>query len=62
MGYSDDYTYYNEFYRYIMEEINKKKEYIKAYGEINLFEPETTKALVLVDNVISRARSKLRCE
>ena len=52
MGYAENYTYYNDFYRYIMEEIEKKKEYIKTYGEINLFEPET-KALVLVDNTKS---------
>ncbi len=52
MGCSDNYTYYNEFYRYIMGEIEKKKEYIKTYGDINLFEPDS-KALVLVDNTKS---------
>ena len=49
MGSSNNYTYYNEFYRYIMEELDKKRTYIENYGDINLFEPETT-ALVLTDS------------
>ena len=52
IGSAENYTYYNEFYRYIMEELDKKKEYIEAHGEINLFEPETT-SLVLIDSKTS---------
>ncbi len=48
MGYSDEYTYYNDFYRYIMEELDKKRTYIKTYGDINLFEPKET-SLVLIE-------------
>lgn len=52
MGTSDSYTFYNEFYRYIMDSLEKKHSYIEKNGEINLFEPETT-ALAIVDNTKS---------
>lgn len=49
MGSNENYTFYNEFYRKIMENLEKKKEQIELLGEINLFEtPENS--LVLVDN------------
>ena len=49
MGSNENYTFYNEFYRKIMESLEKKKEQIEQFGEINLFEtPENN--LVLVDN------------
>ena len=49
MGSNENYTFYNEFYRKIMESLEKKKEQIEQFGEINLFEtPENS--LVLVDN------------
>ncbi len=49
MGYSDNYTFYNEFYRNIMNAVQEKKEYIEKYGEINLFE-NINNSLMLVDN------------
>ena len=49
IGFSDDYTYYNEFYRNMMEVVEEKKSYIEKYGEINLFENINT-SLMLVDN------------
>lgn len=49
MGSNQDYTFYNEFYRKIMESLETKKEQIERFGEINLLEtPENS--LVLVDN------------
>lgn len=49
MGSNQDYTFYNEFYRKIMESLETKKEQIEKFGEINLLEtPENS--LVLVDN------------
>lgn len=49
MGSNENYTFYNEFYRKIMENLENKKEQIELLGEINLFEtPENS--LVLVDN------------
>lgn len=49
MGSNENYTFYNEFYRKIMESLETKKEQIEQFGEINLFEiPENN--LVLVDN------------
>lgn len=36
IGYSDDYTFYNDFYCSIMNELEKKVEYIKEYGSIDL--------------------------
>ena len=52
MGYSDNYTFYNEFYRKIMNAIQEKKVYIEKYGEINLFE-NINNSLMLVDNTKS---------
>lgn len=49
MGSNENYTFYNEFYRKIMESIEKKKEQIEQFGEINLFETSEN-SLVLVDN------------
>lgn len=49
MGYSDSYTFYNEFYRKIMNSIQEKKSYIEKYGEINLFE-DINKSLMIVNN------------
>lgn len=49
MGSNENYTFYNEFYRKIMENLEAKKEHIEAFGEISLFEP-TENSLVLVDN------------
>lgn len=49
IGYSDDYTFYNEFYRKMMSLVQEKKECIEKYGEINLFE-EINKSLTIVDN------------
>jgi len=49
IGFADDYTYYNEFYRNMMEVIEDKKSYIEKYGEINLFE-NINASLMLVDN------------
>ena len=49
MGSNENYTFYNEFYRKIMESLEKKKEQIEQFGEISLFEPSEN-SLVLVDN------------
>lgn len=49
MGSNENYTFYNEFYRKIMESLEKKKEQIEQFGEINLFETSEN-TLVLVDN------------
>ena len=49
MGSNENYTFYNEFYRKIMESLEKNKEQIEQFGEINLFETSEN-SLVLVDN------------
>ncbi len=49
IGSSDEYTFYNEFYRNMMNVIEERKSYIEKYGEINLFENINT-GLMLVDN------------
>lgn len=49
MGSNENYTFYNEFYRKIMESLETKKEQIERFGEINLFKT-TENSLVLVDN------------
>lgn len=49
IGYSDDYTFYNEFYRKMMNSVQEKRVYIEKYGEINLFE-NINKSLMLIDN------------
>lgn len=48
IGSAEDYTFYNEFYRNMMNVIEEKKSYIEQYGEINLFENVNT-SLMLVD-------------
>ncbi|MBQ2916811.1 MAG: hypothetical protein IJE59_01320 [Clostridia bacterium] len=49
IGFSDGYTFYNEFYRKMMNAVEEKREYIQKYGEINLFE-NINNSLMLVDN------------
>lgn len=49
MGSNESYTFYNEFYRKIMENLEAKKEQIETFGEISLFEPSEN-SLVLVGN------------
>ena len=49
IGSSDDYIFYNNFYREMMNCIEEKKSYIEKYGEINLFE-NVNNSLMLVDN------------
>lgn len=49
IGYSDTYTFYNEFYRKMMNLVQEKRVYIEKYGEINLFE-NINKSLMVVDN------------
>lgn len=49
IGTADDYIFYNEFYRNMMNVIEEKKSYIEQYGEINLFESVNT-GLILVDD------------
>ena len=48
MGYSDNYVFYNEFYRQMMQIVQRKKESIEKYGEINLFE-DINKSLTIVE-------------
>ena len=52
IGFTDGYTFYNEFYRKMMEAIEEKRVYIEKYGEINLFE-NINNSLMLVDNTKS---------
>lgn len=49
IGYCDSYTFYNEFYRKMMNAIEEKRTYIEKYGEINLFE-NLSNSLALIDN------------
>lgn len=49
MGSYDGYTFYNEFYRKMMNAVEEKRAYIEQYGEINLFE-NINNSLMLVDN------------
>ena len=49
IGYSDTYTFYNEFYIKMMNLVQKKRTYIEKYGELNLFE-DVNKSLMIVDN------------
>ena len=48
MGYSENYTFYNEFYRQMMRVVQRKKESIEKYGDINLFE-DINKSLTIVE-------------
>lgn len=48
IGYCDGYTFYNEFYRSMMNLVEEKRTYIKQYGEINLFD-NANNSLMLVD-------------
>ena len=48
IGTAEGYTFYNDFYRNIMNSIEEKKAYIEANGEINLFENINT-SLILID-------------
>lgn len=49
IGYCEGYTFYNDFYRQMMNEIENKKAYIKQHGEINLFD-NFDNSLMLIDN------------
>ena len=49
IGYSDSYTFYNEFYRKMMNVVQEKKIYIEKYGELNLFE-NINNSLMITDN------------
>lgn len=48
IGYNDNYSYYNDFYRLMMNMLVQKKEQIQNAGEINLLTNKTT-SLALVD-------------
>lgn len=48
IGHSDNYTFYNEFYRNIMNDLEKKSEEVKQFGEISLFDGNSTTALIVV--------------
>lgn len=52
IGYTENYTFYNDFYCEMMNLISQKKEDIKKYGEINLFE-QSTQALTIIDETKS---------
>ena len=49
IGYSDEYSFYNVFYRKMMSAVQEKKIYIEKYGELNLFE-NINNSLMIVDN------------
>lgn len=48
IGSSNNYTFYNEFYRQMMSVVEEKRAYVEQYGEINLFE-NVNNGLMLVD-------------
>ena len=48
IGTTDEYTFYNDFYRDLMNALENKKDEILKYGEISLFKQECT-ALTIVD-------------
>ena len=48
IGYNDNYTYYNDFYRSMMNLLVSKKEQIEKTGEINLLLNKST-TLVVID-------------
>lgn len=50
MGSSNNYTFYNEFYRQMMSVVEEKRAYVEEYGEINLFE-DVNNGLMIVDDV-----------
>lgn len=47
IGFSDNYTFYNDFYRDMMNALEEKKAHIEQYGEINLFENNTNELTVI---------------
>lgn len=49
LGYSNEYTFYNEFYRQMMIAMEEKSIYVEKYGEINLFE-NVNNSLMLIDS------------
>lgn len=53
IGTTDGYTFYNDFYRDLMNSLENKKEEILKYGEISLFKQECT-ALTIVDQTRER--------
>jgi len=65
IGTAEGYTFYNDFYRNMMNAIEEKKSYIEKYGEINLFEnvntslmlvDETKNTLSLINNIIQKIK------
>lgn len=48
MGYTDNYTFYNDFYCNITNLLAEKRNYIIQHGEINLFDKDS-KALALIN-------------
>jgi len=48
IGHDDNYTFYNTFYRDMMNNLELKKEEIERFGELNLFEKETSTALSII--------------
>lgn len=53
IGTTDGYTFYNDFYRDLMNSLENKKEEILKYGEISLFKQECT-ALTIVNQTRER--------
>jgi len=49
LGSSETYTFYNTFYRDMMDLLEKKREYITVNGEINLFETAQN-SVMIIDN------------
>ena len=48
MSYTDNYSFYNDYYRSMMNALVTKKEQIISSGRVNLFAPNTN-SLVLID-------------
>lgn len=52
IGYTDGYSFYNEFYCDMMNAVEQKRNYIETYGNINLF-TNINNDLILVDDAKS---------
>lgn len=48
IGHADTYTFYNDFYRNMMNALEIKAEEVKRYGEISLFEEKANTALAVI--------------
>lgn len=50
MGNSENYSFYNEFYRYVIDLIEYKKAFIEEHGSLDIFNDVSNNSLVVVEN------------